>query len=113
MATLTKLDSTPHGIRYQLDGAAGGVTKTQAQLIADLSAGSLKAMLQRISTDAEWTALTNDLRFVFVSNTIQTVGADLVTAIWSVSGGRNLAFAFAQTGNAYLVDLRFLPTPVI
>lgn len=111
MAALTKLGSTPNSVRYQLDGNSGGVSKTQAQLLADLDAGPLKEILTRISTNAAWTALTNDLRFIVYGRTIQTVAADDWTVVWSTGGGRNLAFGFGQTGNAYVIDLRFVPTP--
>lgn len=112
MATLTKLGTTPHAIRYQLDGASGGVSKTQAALIADLAAGPLKALLQKITTDAAWAALANDPRFMFDAVTIQFAAADNWTQAWNTGGGRSLNFAFGQTGNAYQIALRFVPTPI-
>lgn len=112
MAALTKLGSSPYGIRYQLDGAAGAVTKTQAQLVADLDEGPLKALLSRITTDAAWTALNNDVRFVFHITSFLSVNPDNVTVTWA-GAPRTLSFTFGQTGNAYRVDTRFLPTPIM
>lgn len=111
MAALTKLGTTPYIIRYQLDGVAGAAVKTQAQLLSDLAAGALKELLGRITTDAAWSNLNNDPRFVLDAIAFLSVANDLPVMTWSTAGGRNLTCSFGQTGNAYRVNVRFLPTP--
>lgn len=59
MASITKIASGPHMLRYSVDDSAGGaLSKTLAQLIADCDSGPLKQFLT--GKTATWGAVGTD-----------------------------------------------------